>query len=112
MGGRGIPYLQQERSRDTAESASHSKSSAQNTPPAQSQSSSQSSANSPAPTETVDLEVEISDRWPLKAPQGPTGMACSGTGSELTGISLQRSQHGRPADLRLQRKAYREVDPE
>jgi len=65
-----------------------SKSSAQITPPAQSQSSSQGSASLPPSTETVDLEVEISDRWPLKAPQGPTGMACSGNGSELKGISL------------------------
>ncbi len=27
---------------------------------------------------TVDLQVEISDRWPLKAPAAPTGLACSG----------------------------------
>ncbi|MGO9084695.1 MAG: hypothetical protein ACLQBK_05665 [Candidatus Sulfotelmatobacter sp.] len=32
------------------------------------------------PNQTVDLEVEISNRWPLKAPLAPTGLACSGTG--------------------------------
>jgi hypothetical protein len=32
------------------------------------------------PNQTVDLQVEISNRWPLKAPLAPTGMACNGTG--------------------------------
>jgi len=31
--------------------------------------------------------VEISDRWPLKAPQGPTGLACNGTGAG-TGLNV------------------------
>ena len=51
----------------------------QNVGPGQVQNPSQNSANSQSSGETVDLEVEISDRWPLKAPQGPTGLACNGT---------------------------------
>ena len=47
---------------------------------AQGQNSPQNSANSPPSSGTVDLEVEISNRWPLKAPRAPTGLACSGTG--------------------------------
>jgi hypothetical protein len=43
----------------------------------------QNSANTQSSGETVDLEVEISNRWPLKAPQGPTGLACNNTGSTL-----------------------------
>ncbi len=57
-----------------------SKGGAQNSTPAQNQNSLQNSASQPASGGTVDLEVEISDRWPLKAPQPPTGMACGGTG--------------------------------
>jgi hypothetical protein len=34
----------------------------------------------------TDLEVEISDRWPLGAPLAPTGLTCSGAG---TGAGLQ-----------------------
>ena len=40
----------------------------------------QTAANAPAQPSTVDIEVEISDRWPLKAPQAPNGLACGGTG--------------------------------
>lgn len=51
--------------------------------PGQVQNPSQNSANPQPSSETVDLEVEISDRWPLKAPLAPTGMACAGMGSGL-----------------------------
>ena len=44
------------------------------------QNSAPNSASSTPSGGTVDLEVEISDRWPLKAPVAPTGLACSGTG--------------------------------
>jgi hypothetical protein len=61
------------------------KGSAQNQNVVQNQTAAQSgSAQNPASQQTsggtVDLEVEISDRWPLLAPKPPTGMACSGTG--------------------------------
>jgi hypothetical protein len=55
------------------------KNSAQNAGIVQNQKFIQNSAGS-QPPETVDLEVEISDRWPLLAPNAPTGLACSGTG--------------------------------
>jgi len=60
-------------------------------PPLQNQNSAQSGsgqnpATQPASTGTVDLEVEISDRWPLKAPQPPTGLACSGTGMHMLNL--------------------------
>ncbi len=55
------------------------------------QNASQSPANSQPQAQTVDLEVEISDRWPLKAPQGPTGLACNGTnvgtGLQVTNVA-------------------------
>ena len=53
---------------------------------------------------TVDVQVEISDRWPLMAPAAPTGMACNGTGYTTGSLQVQnlsklceRSQqlHGR-----------------
>src|ERR1039458_5271385 len=56
--------------------------------PAQVQNPSQNSANSQSSSGTVDLEVEISDRWALKAPQAPTGMACPGTGMG-SGLQVQ-----------------------
>jgi len=64
---------------------------AQNPPPAQNQNAAQSGSgqnagSQPASTGTVDLEVEISDRWPLQAPQPPTGMACSGSGMHLLNL--------------------------
>lgn len=31
-------------------------------------------------TETVEIEVEISERWPLGKPAAPTGLACPGSG--------------------------------
>ncbi len=40
----------------------------------------QPAANVLAQPSTVDIEVEISDRWPLKAPQAPNGLTCGGTG--------------------------------
>lgn len=40
-----------------------------------------SSTTAPSQPQTTDIEVEVSDRWPLNKPASPTGMACSGTGS-------------------------------
>ena len=65
--------------------SANSKSSNQNPTPIQNQNSPQNSAGQPSGG-TVDLEVEISDRWPLLAPKPPTGMSCSGTGM---GTSVQ-----------------------
>ncbi len=75
------------------------KSSAQSTTTTQNQNSTQSgSAQNPASQQTsggtVDLEVEISDRWPLLAPKPPTGMACSGTG--MTTLNLQAVNISQP----------------
>ena len=33
-----------------------------------------------SPPQTTDIEVEVSERWPLDRPAAPTGMACSGGG--------------------------------
>lgn len=44
--------------------------------------------SAPAPPSTVDIEVEISDRWPLLAPQAPNGLACTGTGFG-SGLNVQ-----------------------
>lgn len=49
------------------------------------QNAAQNSANQAASGGTVDIEVEISNRWPLLAPKPPTGMQCSGTGM-TTGV--------------------------
>src|SRR5665213_590041 len=38
---------------------------------------------------TVDVQVEISDRWPLMAPLAPTGLACSGTGITTGNLQIQ-----------------------
>ncbi len=88
MGSGGIPYLQQERSGDAAECAGQRRRRRRTQPcQAQSRSTLPSTANSSTSGGTVDLEVEISDRWPLKAPRAPTGLACSGTG--MTQLNLQ-----------------------
>src|SRR5215831_5109739 len=42
--------------------------------------------DTPDKSSQTDLEVEISERWPLGAPLAPTGLACSGAG---TGTGLQ-----------------------
>jgi hypothetical protein len=57
--------------------------------PGQVQNPSQNSANSQPSSGTVDLEVEISDRWPLRAPLAPTGMACAGTGMGNGSLQVQ-----------------------
>jgi hypothetical protein len=49
----------------------------------QSQSSTKDTSNK---NDQADLEIEISDRWPLGAPLAPTGLTCSGAG---TGAGLQ-----------------------
>jgi hypothetical protein len=38
---------------------------------------------------TIDVQVEISDRWPLMAPLAPTGLACSGTGITTGNLQIQ-----------------------
>lgn len=43
------------------------------------------------------MQVEISDRWPLKAPRPPTGLACSGTGittGNLMAENLSKNSNG------------------
>jgi hypothetical protein len=52
----------------------------------------QTAANAPAQPSTIDIEVEISDRWPLKAPQAPNGLACGGTGFG-NGLNVQNLSH-------------------
>src|ERR1017187_3494026 len=68
-----------------------SKSSAQNAA-VQNQNAQNSSAQNPASQQassgTVDIEVEISDRWPLLAPKPPTGMQCS-DGGMGTGLNAE-----------------------
>lgn len=39
--------------------------------------------------ETVDLQVELSDRWPLKAPQPPNGMSCGNGGFSTNNLNVQ-----------------------
>ena len=48
----------------------------------------QNAANASAQPSTVDIEVEISDRWPLKAPQAPNGLACGSKGFG-SGLNVQ-----------------------
>lgn len=58
------------------------------------QTSTQNSAN------TVDLQVELSDRWPLKAPQDPTGLSC-GNGKTTGNLNVQnfsRTSNNDPND--------------
>jgi len=38
---------------------------------------------------TVDVQVEISDRWPLMAPLAPNGLACNGTGITTGNLQVQ-----------------------
>lgn len=55
---------------------------AQNAVPMQANAAVQNKQSAPAaPPQTTDLEVEVSDRWPLDRPAAPTGMACSGGGT-------------------------------
>ncbi len=56
----------------------------------------QNAANTQNTGGTVDVQVEISDRWPLMAPAAPTGMACNGTG--YTTGSLQVQNLSKPAN--------------
>jgi hypothetical protein len=37
---------------------------------------------------TVDVQVEISNRWPLDATRAPTGLACNGGGMTGTGLQI------------------------
>ena len=56
---------------------------------AQNANAQQSAANAQNAGGTVDVQVEISDRWPLKAPLAPTGLACSGTGMTTGNLQIQ-----------------------
>ncbi len=62
-----------------------------NTPQNQNASTAQNASSS------VDLQVEISDRWPLMAPAAPTGMDCGGTGTtsgNLMAVNFSSSSNG------------------
>jgi hypothetical protein len=54
------------------------------------QNSSPSQASQP---QTTDVEVEVSDRWPLNRPDAPTGMSCpeSGFGNGLAALDIDLS---------------------
>ncbi len=43
--------------------------------------------------QTTDVEVEVSDRWPLNRPNAPTGMSCpaNGMGNELAPVDVDAS---------------------
>ena len=47
----------------------------------------------PAQPQTTDIEVEVSDRWPLDRPAAPTGMSCpaSGFGNGLNALDIDLS---------------------
>ena len=48
------------------------------------------SNQAPAQPQTTDIEVEVSDRWPLDRPAAPTGMSCpaSGFGNGLAAVDI------------------------
>ena len=47
----------------------------------------------PAQPQTADIEVEVSDRWPLDRPAAPTGMSCpdAGFGNGLQAVDIDAS---------------------
>jgi len=47
-----------------------------------------SNTGSPPSGGTVDVQVEISNRWPLDATRAPTGLACNGGGMTGTGLQI------------------------
>ncbi len=49
-----------------------------------------------AQPQTTDIEVEVSDRWPLDRPAAPTGMSCpaSGFGNGLNALDIDSSGGG------------------
>jgi len=49
----------------------------------------QNAVNAQSSGGTVDVQVEISDRWPLMAPLPPTGLACGGTGVTTGNLNIQ-----------------------
>jgi hypothetical protein len=49
----------------------------------------QNAANAQNASATVDVQVEISDRWPMMAPLPPTGLACGGTGVTTGNLNIQ-----------------------
>ncbi len=57
--------------------------------PSQNANTLQSAANAQNAGGTVDVQVEISDRWPLMAPLPPTGLACNGNGMTTGNLQLQ-----------------------
>ena len=69
--------------------------------PMQNQSVLQNIVNAQNAGGTVDVQVELSDRWPLKAPLPPTGLACSGTGvtaGNLVAQNLSKNSSGSSTD--------------
>jgi hypothetical protein len=69
--------------------------------PMQNQSALQNTANAQNAGGTVDVPVELSDRWPLKAPLPPTGLACSGTGvttGNLVAQNFSKNSSGTSTD--------------
>ncbi|MGA2352333.1 MAG: hypothetical protein ABSF70_17995 [Terracidiphilus sp.] len=67
----------------------------------QNQNASQNTVNAQNTGGTVDVQVELSDRWPLKAPLPPTGLACSGTGvttGNLVAQNLSKNSTGSSTD--------------
>jgi len=71
------------------------------TVPMQNQNASQNVVNAQNAGGTIDVQVELSDRWPLKAPLPPTGLACSGTGvttGNLVAQNLSKNSSGSSTD--------------
>jgi hypothetical protein len=69
--------------------------------PIKNQTALQNADNAQNASGTVDLQVELSDRWPLKAPLPPTGLGCSGTGvttGNLTAENLSKNSVGTSTD--------------
>jgi hypothetical protein len=51
------------------------------------------SNQTPTQPQTTDIEVEVSDRWPLDRPAAPTGMSCptGGVGTGLQAVDIDAS---------------------
>ena len=45
--------------------------------------------NTPDSGGTIDVQVEISERWPLMAPAAPNGLTCTGTGMSTGSLQVQ-----------------------
>ncbi len=65
----------------------------------QNRNAAQIAANAQGAGGTVVVQVEISDRWPLKAPLAPTGLACGGTTTgNLMAENLSKNSSGTTTD--------------